>query len=62
MAKWNALLRFHYRVDPDTLPDDEWAKLVQEYRYLNDRQNQEFQTNLKVVLYELASAIYGKNQ
>ena len=36
IAKINALLRFHYKVEPERLSDREWAKLFNEYVYVRD--------------------------
>lgn len=33
MARNNALIRFFYRVNPDTLSDNEWCKRIAEMDY-----------------------------
>lgn len=61
VSKWNALLRKEYSIDPDSLSDMEWAKLVGELKYLRQLEDDRFQNNLKIVLYELATKLYGKD-
>ena len=60
LKKWNAILRLEYGIEPEQLNDGEWAKLVAEYKYIEERRREIFRADLKTVLYELAAKIYGK--
>jgi len=55
------LLRKEYYINSDELSDDDWWRLVKEQLYLRKAGGERFKNNLKEVLYELASRIYGNN-
>ncbi len=59
LRKWNALLRRTYNIEPEELSEERWAELVCEYRFTEERQREIFRSDLKVVLYGLASELYG---
>jgi len=56
------VIRKTYGCDPDKLSDEEWAKLVGEYQYVQYVEGEVLKNNLREVLYELAKAIYGKTE
>lgn len=60
LKKWNAILRIEYGINPEQINDEEWAQLVAEYQYIEERRREIFRADLKTVLYELAAKIYGK--
>lgn len=60
IKKWNAILRKEYGITPEELNEDEWAQLVCEYQYIEERRRKMFKNDMKIVLYELAAKIYGK--
>lgn len=60
ITKYNAIIRYYYKTDPEKLPLDEWVKLVSEWRYIREIQSMDLKNNLSEVLNELAKAIFGK--
>ncbi|TWP23530.1 hypothetical protein ETU08_01760 [Apibacter muscae] len=67
--KWNAILRLKYGIkDPDNLPLKDWAKLVEEYRYIYELEAEDrkaeletLEINIKNTLYHIVNTLYGKN-
>ncbi|MBX7204148.1 MAG: hypothetical protein K1X81_01875 [Bacteroidia bacterium] len=62
MAKGNAVIRYHYRIDPDALTDEEWARYLEEWKYMQRLQSRIFKNNLRTVLGEAIEAVYGKGE
>lgn len=60
IRKGNAVIRYAYGQDPDTLSDSEWARLIQEWRFMRHIELNGFEERMRIVLYDLANAIYGK--
>jgi hypothetical protein len=51
------VLRKEYNIDPDTLSDDEWAKLYAEYLYIQKTKFQNLKTAFVAALTEVISQI-----
>lgn len=59
-AKWDAIIRYHYRMNPDELNDQEYWELVAEYRYAKELEQNRVKNGLREVASEILKAIYGK--
>ncbi len=44
IGKINALLRYHFKIDPDKLDDDEWAKSWGELKYALNAEAERYKT------------------
>lgn len=42
LRKIDALIRFHFKIDPDKLTDNKWAELWQQLQYALEQENQRF--------------------
>lgn len=59
-AKWDAIIRYHYRMNPEELNDQEYWELVAEYRYAKEIEQNGIKNGLREVASEILKAIYGK--
>ncbi|MDR3704287.1 MAG: hypothetical protein P4L28_00050 [Paludibacteraceae bacterium] len=51
-------MRFHYGVEPEKLPDQEWCKLYAEYLFINKLNHK----NLTAAIIEAATEIFNDNE
>lgn len=54
--KIDALLRFHYKVDPDNIEDDEYYKLFNELMYIKNFERNIYKSALVEVVNEVLQA------
>lgn len=54
-------MKYHYRIDPDTLDDDAWMKLYAEYRWVRKRELKENEIAVHNALAEVINRIFSKN-
>lgn len=57
----NAILRYRYGVDPDTLPEEEWLRLYAEYRFVRKRELKELEITVHNALAEIVNKLFGKD-
>lgn len=62
MSKINALLSYHYRIDPDTLSDEQWAKHFSAYAYARAVELKNFQAAFKSSLVEVLNLLFGQQK
>lgn len=55
----NAILRYHYRIDPDTLDEDAWIKLYAEYRWVRKKELKETEIAVHNALAEVINKIFA---
>ncbi len=62
MQKIDAVIRVHFKENPEELSDEDWAKRLQEWVYVNRVQNnaQErmFEKTFRKVLFEVVSEVF----
>lgn len=56
----NAILRYHYRVDPDTLDEDSWLRLYAEYRMVRKTELKETETAVYNALATVVNKLFEK--
>ena len=56
----NAVLRYHYRIDPDDLDDDDWLKLYAEYRLVRKNELKEYEAAVHNALAEVVNKLLAK--
>lgn len=57
----NAVLRYHYRIDPDALSEDEWIRLYAEYRFVRRNELKEMEITVHNALAEIVNKLFGKD-
>lgn len=55
------MLRYHYRIDPDTLDDDDWLKLYAEYRFVRKTELKENEIAVHNALAEIINKLFAKD-
>jgi len=62
LQKINAILRYHYSINPDELSDQEYAQKFQDWVYItrvkNDAQIALLENTLEKVLYKLTNEVF----
>lgn len=57
------MIRSHYGIDPEVLDDDTWAKIVNEWLYIQGKilevQSNNTRAILEDVLYTIVNKLYG---
>lgn len=57
----NAILRYYYSIDPDTLSEDEWIRLYAEYRFVRRNELKEMEITMHNALAEIVNKLFGKD-
>lgn len=57
----NAILRYRYGIDPDTLPEDDWLRLYAEYRFVRRTELQEMEITMHNALAEIVNKLFSKD-
>lgn len=57
----NAILRYRYGIDPDTLSEDDWLRLYAEYRFVRRTELQEMEITMHNALAEIVNKLFGKD-
>lgn len=61
VAKYNAIIRYQYQLDPDKLSLKEWAKLASEWEYIQELKGLRFKSNLTEVIANFLIEIFKKD-
>ncbi len=54
------MLRYHYRIDPDTMEDDEWLRLYAEYRYVRKTELKEYEIAVRNALTGVINEMFAE--
>lgn len=57
----NAILRYNYGIDPDTLSEDDWLRLYAEYRFVRRTELQEMEITMHNALAEIVNKLFSKD-
>lgn len=57
----NAILRYRYGIDPDTLSEDDWLRLYAEYRFVRRTELQEMEITMHNALAEIVNKLFSKD-
>lgn len=60
IRKWDAVLRYYYHCKPETLNDEQYWNLVEEWLYVQSMERERNKNDLFNVLAEVVSKLFAK--